>query len=112
MLAKAIEREANGVKTNQRPTLEELRARRGEILRIAAIRGARNVRVFGSVARNEARAGRDIDFLVEMEPGRNALDISELILDLIEALGHDIDVVELRRSSQIAERIRREAVPL
>jgi uncharacterized protein len=81
-------------------------------LRIAAVRGARNVRVFGSVARNEARADSDIDFLVEMEPGRTALDISELILDLKEVLGYEVDIVELRRSSQLAERIRREAVPL
>lgn len=31
-------------------TLENLRARRDEILRIAAARGAHNIRVFGSVA--------------------------------------------------------------
>ena len=93
-------------------TLAELRARREELLRIAAARGAHNVRVFGSVARGDARADSDVDLLVEMEPGRTVLDLSELILDLEEALGRDVDVVEIRRPSELAERICQEAVPL
>lgn len=94
------------------PALEELRARREEILAIAAVRGACNVRVFGSVSRGEARADSDVDFLVDMEPGRTVLDVSELILDLCEALGREVDVVDVRRPSPLGERIRREAVPL
>jgi predicted nucleotidyltransferase len=39
---------------------------REEILRIAARHGARNVRVFGSVARGEDRFDSDVDLLVEM----------------------------------------------
>jgi predicted nucleotidyltransferase len=93
-------------------TLSELRSRREEILRIATARGARNVRVFGSVARGEARADSDVDLVVEMEPGRTVLDLSELILDLHEALGRDVDVVEIRQPSPTAERIQEEAVPL
>jgi predicted nucleotidyltransferase len=93
-------------------TLETLRARRQEILRVAASRGARNVRVFGSVARGEATADSDIDLLVEMEPGRTALDLSELILDLQDTLGRRVDVVEIRRTSPHAEQIVGEAVPL
>ena len=38
---------------------------REEILRIAARHGARNVRVFGSVARGEDRFDSDVDLLVE-----------------------------------------------
>lgn len=94
------------------PTLAELRTRRTEILRIAAARGARSVRVFGSVARGDARAGSDFDFLVEMEPGRSVLDLSELILDLEEALGRPVDVVQLRPASPLADRLRRGAVRL
>jgi predicted nucleotidyltransferase len=49
-------------------TLQELRTtKRDEILRVAAKRGARNVRVFGSVARGESDARSDIDFLVDLE---------------------------------------------
>jgi predicted nucleotidyltransferase len=65
--------------------LERLRRRRAEILRIAAARGAGDVRVFGSVASGRERPDSDVDFLVEFEPGRTALDLSELILDLEEA---------------------------
>jgi len=47
-------------------TLDELRQRRREIERIAERHGARNVRVFGSVARGDAVPGSDVDFLVEL----------------------------------------------
>jgi predicted nucleotidyltransferase/DNA-binding XRE family transcriptional regulator len=94
------------------PTLDELRARREEILRIAATHGAGNVRVFGSVARGQARPDSDVDLLVEFEPGRTVLDLSELILDLQEALGYPVDVVEIRGEPPLSENIRREAVPV
>jgi len=94
------------------PTLDGLRARRGEILRIAECRGARNVRVFGSVARGEARVDSDVDLLVEMEPGRTVLDLSELILDLEERLGRRVDVVELQRVTPRAAQILRESIAL
>ena len=46
-------------------------SKREEILRGAAFRGARNVRVFGSVVRGEAQPDSDIDFLVDLDPGRS-----------------------------------------
>ena len=98
--------------TKHVPSLDTLRARRQEILRIAAARGAHNVRVFGSVARGDARSDSDIDLLVEMEPDRNVLDLSELILDLEAALQRRVDVIEHRRMSPQIERIVREAVAL
>lgn len=55
-----------------------LRERREDILRVASSRGARNIRVFGSVARGEARPDSDLDLLVELEPGRNLLDLGGL----------------------------------
>lgn len=93
-------------------TLAELTGRRDELLQIAARHGARDVRVFGSVARGDARPDSDVDFLVVFEPGRTVLDLSALILDLEEALGRRVDVVEVPRQSRIAARMRREAVPL
>ena len=98
--------------TDRGLTLDDLRARRDEILQNAAARGARNVRVFGSVARGEAGIDIDVDFLVEMEPGCTVLVLSELILDLEEALGCAVDVVEIRRPSQLAVQIEREAIVL
>ena len=54
---------------------ELLKEKRDEILRSAAKYGARNIRVFGSLARGEADEKSDIDFLVEMEPGKSLLGV-------------------------------------
>ena len=54
-----------------------LEEKREEIRRIAAEHGARDVRVFGSVARGEAGRESDIDFLVDLEPGRSLLDLGD-----------------------------------
>jgi len=93
--------------------LEDLRAKRGEILRIAAKRGARNVRIFGSAARGEADERSDVDVLVDMEPGRSLLDMGGLLMDLQELLGRRVDVVSERGlRERIRERVLREAIPL
>lgn len=95
-------------------TLQELRTtKRDEILRIAAKRGARNIRVFGSVARGESDARSDIDFLVDLEPERSLFDLSGLLIDLEAALRTEVDVVTERGlRDRIRERVLREAVPL
>ena len=73
-----------------------LRSNRAKILQIAARHGARKVRIFGSVARGEARRGSDIDFLVEMDEGRSLLDHAALILDLERLLKRPVDVASER----------------
>lgn len=95
-------------------TLHELRTtKRDEILRVAARRGARNIRVFGSVARGESDAHSDIDFLVDMEPDRSLFDLSGLLIDLEAMLEIEVDVVTERGlRPRIRERVLREAVPL
>jgi len=93
--------------------LEDLRAKRREILQIAAKRGARNVRIFGSAARGEADERSDVDVLVDMEPGRSLLDMGGLLMDLQELLGRRVDVVSERGlRERIRERVLREAIPL
>jgi uncharacterized protein len=93
--------------------IEELRDRRSEILRVAALHGATNVRVFGSVARGQADERSDIDFLVDMKSGRSLLDLGGLLEDLRELLSQPVDVVTERGlKSRIRERVLREAVPL
>jgi hypothetical protein len=90
-----------------------LRERREEILRIAAKHGARNVRVFGSVARGEAGDESDVDFLVEFEPGRTLLDLAGLVAELGEFLGRKVDVVtEGGLHWLLRRRILKEARPL
>jgi uncharacterized protein len=48
-------------------SIETLHAHRRAILELATHHGARNVRVFGSMARGEARPDSDVDFLVDVE---------------------------------------------
>jgi hypothetical protein len=87
--------------------------KRADILRLAARRGARNLRLFGSVARCEGDALSDIDILVDLEPGRSLLDLGGLLMDLQELLGCRVDVVTERGlRPRIRERVLREAVPL
>jgi predicted nucleotidyltransferase len=67
--------------------LEKIKAHRQEILDIAKKYGASNIRIFGSVARGEARPDSDYDFLIELEPGRSAFEIGGLLMDLqVEAV--------------------------
>jgi hypothetical protein len=90
-----------------------LNERRTEILRLCATHGARNPRVFGSVARGEADAQSDVDFLVEMEPGRSLFDLGGLQYELERLLGRPVDVVTERGlKERIRDRVLREAVPL
>lgn len=92
---------------------ELLRKERDKILEVAARHGARNVRIFGSAARGEANDQSDVDFLVEMEPGRTLLDMGGLLMDLRELLGRDIDVVTERGlKPRIRARVLRDAVAL
>ena len=96
-----------------RLSLEALRQRRSEILRIAQAHGAGNVRVFGSVARGEEGPDSDLDLLVDLEPRRNLLDLGHLVMDLQDLLGRKVDVVEPEGLHwYIRERALKEAVAL
>jgi predicted nucleotidyltransferase len=93
--------------------IEELRGRRAEILRLATLHGATNVRVFGSVARGEADERSDVDFLVDMRSGRSLLDLGGLLEDLRALLSYPVDVVTERGlKSRLRDRVLRESVPL
>ena len=94
-------------------TQDLIRKKRSSILEIAGRHGARNLRIFGSVARGETGPESDLDLLVEMEPGRSLLDHIALIQDLEDALGCRVDVVtETALKERYKKRILEEAVPL
>ena len=90
-----------------------IQQKRDEILQLAAQHGARNVRIFGSMARGDARPDSDIDFLVDLEAGRSLLDLGGLLMDLQELLHCNVDVVtEKGLRSRIRARVLQEAVAL
>jgi uncharacterized protein len=92
---------------------ELLKAKRREILAIAARHGARNLRVFGSVARGEAGPESDLDLLVEMDPDKSLMDHVALMQDLEDLLQRKVDVVSERALHwYIRDRILAEATPL
>ena len=92
---------------------ELLKGKREDIYRIATKYGARNVRIFGSVVRGEADQESDVDFLVDMEPGRSLLDLGGMLVDLEELLGRPVDIVtEKGLRERIRPRVLQEAVPL
>lgn len=87
--------------------------KREQILEIASRRGASDVRVFGSVARGDYDSNSDIDFLVELAPGRSLFDLSGLICDLEELLGVKVDVGTYKMlKPRNREEILKEAVSL
>ena len=90
-----------------------LNDKREAILRIAGSHGARSVRVFGSLARGEARPDSDLDLLVQLNPGRSLLDLIALKQDLEDLLGCRVDIVtEAAISPYIRDQVLREAVGL
>ena len=90
--------------------LQDLRA---DILRIADLHGARNVRVFGSEARGDATPASDLDLLVDMDKDRSLLDLVGLGQDLEDLLGRRVDVVtEAGLNSRLRAAIVASARPL
>ena len=91
----------------------KLQRERQQILALAKKYGAYNVRVFGSAARGDANSESDIDFLVDLEPGRSLFDLGGLLFELQALLDVEVDVVtEKGLRARLRERVMREAVPL
>lgn len=90
-----------------------LHEKRNEIEQIAARHGVIRVRIFGSVARDEATPMSDIDLLVETGPVTSAWFPAGLMLDLEALLGRPIDIVTERAlHPELREAVLRDARPL
>lgn len=83
------------------------------IVQIARDHHARNVRVFGSVARGQATSESDIDFLVTFDKGATIWDHVGLIQSLSDLLGRAVDVAaDDSLKPMLKARVLAEAVPL
>jgi uncharacterized protein len=96
----------NGPLTREQ-AIERLQAAEAQIRRF----GVRRLALFGSVVRNEATPGSDVDVLVEFEPSMKTLDsFMGLAFLLDEVLGRRADVVTTESlSPYIGPHILREA---
>ena len=92
---------------------ELLQDKREAILQLASKHGARNVRVFGSLARHRANEQSEIDLLVDTTEQTSPWFPAALIQDLEELLGRKVDVVtEKGVYWLLRRRILKEAKPL
>jgi uncharacterized protein len=89
-------------------TLEVLRAKQSEIQSIAAKHGAGSLRVFGSVARGDARENSDVDLLIDIVGPTTPWFPGGLLTDLETALGRRVDIVIAR---SLRDSVLNEAVP-
>jgi predicted nucleotidyltransferase len=85
-------------------------ANRVKIREIAARHRARDVRVFGSVARRTDSSNSDLDLLVTFDDDATLLDQTALIDELQDLLGIPVDVVSAGALRERDEAIRAEAV--
>ena len=106
----------DGMEYNSRMVSKaEILKHREEILALAARNGASNVRIFGSVAREDTGETSDLDLLVRFKPGSSLMDHGMLIEELQELLHVKVDVVSegaLRDHDRFGREVLKEAVPL
>jgi predicted nucleotidyltransferase len=90
-----------------------LESHREQLLSLARRRGIVSIRVFGSMARDEARDDSDVDLLVTLAPGTSALALGGLLLDAQELLNRRVDVVtEASLHPSLRDRVLADAVAL
>ncbi len=92
------------------PIIERHRA---AVLELAARHNVRNVRVFGSMARDDATDASDVDLLVEAPQGTSGFALGALVMDLQDMFGRRVDVItENALHPALRQRILDEARPL
>lgn len=90
-----------------------LNAHREEVLQIARAHGARNVRVFGSIAQGRDQEGSDVDLLVDVDGTVTLFTLAGLEQALRDLLGVRVDVrTPAEISRYIRDRVLAEARPL
>lgn len=93
--------------------LASLHDHRDEILRLAEVFNARDVRVFGSVSRGEDGADSDVDLLVAWTDKASLTDWAGFQQEVEQLLGRRVDVLsEASLHWYIRDKVLAEACPL
>jgi len=86
---------------------------RQDIIDLAVIRGLMNIRVFGSMSRDDAGPDSDVDLLVELDKGATGLALGGFLMDVSDLLGRKVDVVtENALHPKIRTKVLKEALYL
>ncbi|MFC7405725.1 nucleotidyltransferase domain-containing protein [Georgenia alba] len=83
-----------------------------EVRAILAAAGARNPRVFGSVARGTDSATSDIDLVVDLDGDADAFTLAGAWRRVVDLVGHHVDLVPSSGLEARRSRILDEAIPL
>jgi predicted nucleotidyltransferase/DNA-binding XRE family transcriptional regulator len=95
------------------PQAHRLRRQRRRLLNAAEKHGVSRLRVFGSLARGEAKSASDIDLLVDLKPGRTLLNLAAFRREAAEILDLPVDVATVDMlKERIRDEVLSEAVPL
>ena len=94
--------------------LAEVRSKQAEIRTAAAGYGIRNVRVFGSAARGDARPDSDVDLLVDFDAERHGLGpLAGFRAEMRDLLDREVDVATLALlRDDVRAEAETQAVPL
>jgi uncharacterized protein len=95
------------VRSQLGPQASKLRRQRRRLLDAAEKHGVGKLRVFGSLARGEAKAASDIDLLVDLKPDRTLLNLAAFRREAAEILDLPVDVAT---PDMLKERIRNEVL--
>jgi len=95
------------VRSRLGPQADKLRRQRRRLLDAAEKHGVGKLRVFGSLARGEAKAVSDVDLLVDLKPGRTLLNLAAFRREAAEILDLPVDVAT---ADMLKDRIRDEAL--
>lgn len=96
------------------PLLDEIRAKRTEILAIAERCGLKDIKIFGSVARGEERPDSDIDMLVTSIPHSSlGIETFDFPVEVEEMFGRHVDMLfESGLHPTVRKYVMQEVVPL
>jgi len=83
------------------------------ITKLAKQHGVKTICLFGSMAKDDVSDNSDVDFLVELEQGRDLFDLGELLMDLQALLQRKVDLVtKTSLHPRLYSQVLNEALPL
>ena len=83
------------------------------IKNLAKQHGVKKICLFGSMAKDKVSDYSDVDFLVELEQGRDLFDLGELLMDLQALLQRKVDLVtKTSLHPRLYSQVLNEALPL